>query len=99
MPRLTELKAAVDDGKTAKHLIWRSILHYLVRKENGFYGKQSEGYANEDGRIIVEPATTFYPTWEELVNSFSTLYADAEWWLTNDKFEDYLPPEHQETPQ
>ncbi len=96
MPRLIDLKAAIDDGKTAKHPIWRSILHYLVRKENGFYGKQSEGYTNEDGRIIVEPATVFYPTWEELSNSFSSLYADAEWWLCDDTFADYLPPERED---
>lgn len=96
MSQLNELKAAVDDGKTAKHRIWRSILHFLVRKENGFYGKQSEGYKNEDDIIIVEPATIFYPSWEELINSFSALYADAEWWLTDDKFVDYLPPERVE---
>jgi hypothetical protein len=98
MPQLNDLKKQVDAGKTAKHQMWRSILHYLVRKENGFYGKQSEGYKNEIDIVVVLPHTTFYATWEDLLNSLNGFYTDDEWFVTNDKFEEYLPPARQEAP-
>lgn len=98
MPQLTELKAAIDDGKTAKHRQWRSILHHLIRKENGYYGRQAEGYKNELDVVVVPVATSFYPTWEQLIDSFQGRYADDEWFLCDDQFVDYLPPEHQEAP-
>jgi hypothetical protein len=97
MPQLNELRAAVDAGRTAKHKQWRSILHYLVRKENGFYGKQAQGYKNEIGIVIVSPATTFYATWEDLLASLNGFYTDDEWWTTDEPFSDYLPPERDDS--
>jgi hypothetical protein len=93
---LTELKAAIDAGRTAKHQIWRSILHVLIRKELGFYAVQTEGYINEDGVIIVPVVTVFYPTWEMLLDSFRGCYVDAQWWTCDDKLADYLPPERED---
>jgi hypothetical protein len=95
---LTDCKALVDAGKTAKHLRWRSILHYLVRKEGAYYGRQAEGYINPDGILIVKPDTTFYSTWQDLIDSFNGYYAGSEWEITDDPFEDYLPPERKTAP-
>lgn len=99
MPQLAELKAAVDAGRTAKHRQWRTILHYLVRRELGFYARQSEGYTNGDGIVIVRPNTQFFPSWELLIDSFGIYGASDGWWATDEQFADYLPPEHQEAPQ
>ncbi|GHO99155.1 hypothetical protein KSF_092030 [Reticulibacter mediterranei] len=96
MPRLNDLKAAIDDGKTAKHQQWRSMLHYLIRKEQGFYGRQIEGYKNEKEVVVVEPQTTFYATWDQLLASLNGFYTDNDWWLTDDKFVDYLPSKREE---
>jgi hypothetical protein len=98
MPQLTELKAAIDDGKTAKHRQWRTILHYLVRRELGFYARQSEGYTNEDGVVIVRPNTQFLPSWELLVDSFGIYGTSDGWFICDDQFVDYLPPEREEAP-
>lgn len=98
MSQLNELKADIDTGKTAKHRQWRTILHYLVRRELGFYARQSEGYTNEDGKVIVRANTQFYPTWELLIDSFS-LYATSDgWWVCDEQFAEYLPPDHLEAP-
>jgi hypothetical protein len=97
---LSELKNAVDDGKTAKHLRWRSILHWFVKKELGFYAKQAEGYVNGDGFVVVRSETAFYPTWEMLVGSFEKYYAESSSWrITDDPLEDYLPPERKMMPE
>lgn len=93
MPRLSDLKAQIDAGRTAKHLMWRSILHHLIRKEGDYYGRQAEGYKNEIDIVVVPVVTSFYPTWELLIESFQGRYADDEWQLCDDRFEDYLPPE------
>src|SRR5690242_17402076 len=96
MPRLADLKAAVDAGRTAKHQQWRSILHHLIRKEGEYYGRQSEGYTNEIDIVVVPVSTSFYPTWEMLIASFQGRYDDDEWFVTDDKFVDYLPPERED---
>lgn len=98
MPKLADLKAAVDAGRTAKHLMRRSILHHLVRKEHGYYARQAEGYVNEIDIVVVPVVTSFYPTWELLTDSFQGRYDDDEWQLCDDQFADYLPPDHQEIP-
>jgi hypothetical protein len=95
----SELKNAVDDGKTAKHQRYRSILHWLIKKERGFYAKQAEGYMNEAGFQVVRAETAFYPTWDMLVESFESRYAKSSaWMVTNDKLEPYLPPERKTAP-
>lgn len=96
---LSELQAAVDVGKTAKHRRWRSILHWRVKRELGFYAKQAEGYANADGFVVVRAETAFYPTWGALIDSLSGYYANSkEWFLSDEPLEDYLPPERKEAP-
>lgn len=92
MSYLKDLQPQIDAGRTAKHLIWRSILHILVRKELGFYAVQTESYTNPDGVIVVPVNTVFYPTWNMLLDSFKESYKDAEWWLCDEPFADYLPP-------
>src|SRR4051794_1550775 len=99
MPYLKDLKAQVDVGRTAKHRQWRSILHFLVRKELGFYACQGEGYKNEQDVVIVKPRTTFYPSWEELENSFDGFCTDDEWVVCDDRFTDYLPADRRNIPE
>jgi hypothetical protein len=98
MPQLSELKAAVDAGKTAKHRRWRSILHWFVKKEQDFYIKQAQGYTNPDGVVIVRAETAFYPRWEGLVDSFGYNATSKRWEITDEELEDYLPPERKTAP-
>jgi hypothetical protein len=98
MPYLKDLKKQIDAGRTAKHQQFRSILHHRVRKELGFYARQAEGYKNELEVVVVPAATSFYPNWEMLLDSFQGRYEDDEWVVCDEKFEDYLPPEREDIP-
>jgi hypothetical protein len=65
----------------------------------GFYAKQAEGYTNEDGIVIVQAETAFYPEWDMLVHSLEAYYAASRGWqLTDEPLEDYLPPERKMIP-
>ncbi len=95
---LNDCKLFIDMGRTAKHIRWRSVLHYRVRKEGKYYGRQAEGYTNPDGVVILKTDTTFYSTWEDLIDAFNGYYDDSGWEITDDPFTDYLPPERKSAP-
>lgn len=42
------------------------------------------------------PVTTFYTTWDDLLTSLTGIYTDNEWWVSDEPFEDYLPPERED---
>lgn len=90
--RLQECKKAVDEGKTAEHRLWRSLLSCQIRKEGQLYARHTEGYKNPHDVEVVKPDTVHYRTWEELVDGFYGRY-ETEWVLTNEPFRDYHPPE------
>lgn len=89
---LKDCKEAVDAGKTAQHLRWRSILSYQIRKEGDFYGRHAEGYINPNNVEIVKPDTIYYASWEDLIDAFNGYYSDDGWEITTLPFRDYCPP-------
>jgi hypothetical protein len=63
------------------------------------YSVQAEGYTNGRGFVVVQAETAFYPTWDMLVGSFESRYADSkDWRITNDPLQPYLPPERKTVP-
>jgi hypothetical protein len=92
MPKLAELKKAIDEGQTAKLRRYQSVLHWYVKKKGAFYIKHAEGYKNPDGVLIVRPSTALYETWEGLLGELGYHASVNSWLLTSEPLRDYTPP-------
>lgn len=96
--KLVHLHDLIDYGRTAKLRQWQSILHLYVKKEQGQYLIHKEGYKNPRGMIIVHPKTTFYQTWDDLINEIGYDAKVNGWEITDEPLREYYPPVHEPEP-